>query len=154
LLVGTTTAPTGAVNSIVPRYDNSGTGGIIGRSIINTQFLTSPDAGTFTITLSGTAFFGVLDVIVWGSFGTINREGYAAYKILWHRLTTSVTIITVQAPTNTGGTFTSSYTFTASKPDINTLTIAIGKPDGANYFVGISGQISGGSLTSISSSFA
>jgi hypothetical protein len=155
VLVGTTTAPTGAVNSIVPRYNANGSGGIIGGSLINTQFQIPLDAGTFTITLTGNIVFsGFLDVVVWGGFSALNREGYAAYKILWNRTTGSVTTITVQAPTNTGGTFTSSYTFTASKLNDNTLTIAIGKPSGAFYFVGLSGQIPDNRLLSISSSFA
>jgi hypothetical protein len=151
-LVGTTSAPTGAVNSIVPKAIGDGTGGIIGNNILINQFGTPSDAGTLTITLTGTNFQGYVDVFVWGTFGATNREGYAAYKVLWNRPTTSVTTITVQAATNTGGTFTTSYTFTASKPDNDTLTIAIGKPSGAGYGVFLNGQISG--LLTISSSFA
>jgi hypothetical protein len=152
LLVGTTTAPTGAVNSIVPKAVGDGTGGIIGNNILINQFNTPADAGTFTITLTGNNFQGYVDVFVYGTFNATNREGYAAYKVLWNRTTTSVTTITVQAPTNTGGTFTTSYTFTASKPNAGVLTLAIGKPSGAGYGVFLNGQIN--VLSTISSSFA
>jgi hypothetical protein len=158
LLVGTTVTITGAANAITPSRNLNG-GGIVGPTVLNTQFQTPSAAGTFTITLGGTAIKGVLDVAVFGNFNSDNREGYAAYKVFFSRTTGSVTTITVQSPTNAGGSFTTSFTFTASKPDANTLTIVIGKPSGATYSVCLSGQFvdfssdNSGRLTSISSSF-
>jgi hypothetical protein len=151
LHVGTATAITGGGQLTTSGF--SSTQGIW-------QWFEAPQsAGTFTITISRSSgdLGGItLDVDIQGRFNTTNREGYAAYRVYANRQTTSVEVDTVKAPTNKNGTFTSSFAFTVTKPNTATLEIAIGKPSGANYYIGVKGffLIAGNSApTTVSSSF-
>lgn len=153
LLVGTTNVPVGANNAIVPSSLIGVGGGIIGSSIVNTDFRSPSDAGTFTINFLGTNIFGFSDFFIFGGFNATNREGYALYRVFFQRTTNSVLTTTLQAPTNTGGSFTSGFSFTASKEDTNTLKIEISKPSGAFYFLSVNGSFPRGVLSEINTTF-
>jgi hypothetical protein len=116
-------------------------GGIHGGGVLNKTFWHDlPDAGTYKIKIASQAYIiGALDISVFGTYGTTNREGYASYKVLFNRTVDSITIIPVQAPKDTGGSFTTGYSFNVAKPDTDTLEIAITKGSGAIYYVGIQG---------------
>jgi hypothetical protein len=152
LQVGTVTALTGGPGVAIPGFATQ-------RGIWQ-WFQTPEDAGTYTITLSrasGAIGGVILDVDIAGFFSTTNREGWAAYRVYTQRVTTDVIVDTVKAPTNAAGaSFTNSFTFTVTKPDQATINIAIGKPSGGAYFIGIKGfvlSVAGSSPTTISTSF-
>jgi hypothetical protein len=153
LLIGTSTAVTGAPSgSLVFGLNNLG--GIYGNGIVNTRLETVLDAGTQTIDFVSADNLGRgrVRVSILGGFNSNNREGYAVYDIVFNRTTDSVVTTAIQAPTNTGGTFTTSYTFAATKPDVNTFRLQIGKPSGAGYIIHVEGFID--RVTQVSASFA
>jgi hypothetical protein len=142
LLVGTSFKPTSDGSQAYISFPRDSGSGIIGSAIIHTAYLLPLDSGTYTITMTSQGIPGVLDIDICGSFNTSNREGYAAYKVFFNRTTDSVTTITVQSPTNTGGgNFTGGFSFSASKPNNNTFVLSIAKSSGAHYLVGIRGTI-------------
>jgi hypothetical protein len=139
LLIGTTSAPIGVTNSLVPINGNPG---IIGGNLLYAARFSSQNADTFNILIKGTAVLTAdLDVVIIGGFGNTNREGYAAYRVICNRTTDSITTITEQTPTNTGGTFTTSFNFVATKPNTTSLNLAITKASGAVFSVGIRGFV-------------
>jgi len=124
------------------------------RGIFQAQSVTSPSgAGTLTLTLTwSTTFYGYVDFSIFGSFGASNREGEAAYRVYFQR--GNVITKTVTAPEDNSGSFTTSFTFTASSSSgSNVLTVAMGKPSGATYLLVLNSQ---GSLSdyTLTSSFA
>lgn len=111
------------------------------KGAFQSQQLQSPSgAGTLTLTLTwSSTFYGYVDFTIYGTFGASNREGEAAYRVYINR--GNVITKTVTAPENNNGTFTTSFSFTASgSSGTNVLTVAIGKPSGAVYGVIINSQ--------------
>jgi hypothetical protein len=145
VLINTTTAPSNHTNSLVIGNDitNPNVGGIFGHQMINKCFQTSAnDVTNFDITLTASShLIGCFTVSVFGGYGTSNREGYAEYRVYCNRETSSIRTITVQSPVNENGSFTSGYTFSATKPSTSTIKFAITKPTGANYQMIISGEL-------------
>jgi hypothetical protein len=151
LLINTTVSPSSHTNSLVigNNVSNPNIGGIFGHQMINKSFRTTTvDNTNFDITLTASSnLVGCFTVSVFGGYGNSNREGYAEYRVYCNRETNSIRTITVQSPVNENGAFTSSYSFSATKPNNSSIKFAITKGTGAHYWMIIKGELNDNRFT-------
>jgi len=148
--IGTTPSSFGYTPSLqLPEHTS-----IFSKSYLLRSNSTSVNAGTETITLTGSYLQGMVEIYIFGGWNTSSRYGYAAYR--WFISPNSISsIVTIQSATNVSpGNFTSSFSVTGTWVNADNTTIAITKPSGAIYTYTIVGYFSNRSFGSMSASFA